>query len=219
MFIKPIAFAAPLFAGLAFVSPARAEPADVPVTFESSEPDLEIQRRAGTSVGVYQAGRYSGVALIGHYDPICIAPCTAQLPPTTLRLAVSHAGGSPVEAAEPVRLTGPSRVQADYVSRKGTRVAGLVVMGAGLVVGGSLLYLGLSKTERKCTEFYGQTSCDDQRAVDMPLFLAGTTTMLVGSLVGVWLSLQPDTVSFQVAPTSADAKRIDGGTFAFSRRF
>jgi len=167
----------------------RAEKVDVHLV--ANEPGVELHTFAGqmeiTSYGWTSgpgggAGNNRQTTITGtakSYLPVCTAPCDASLPKGTQRLALSYEGGKPVDVT--VVLAGPSRLEADYTSRRGIRVGGLVLFSASFLTGAGLTVYGV------------------QQGNGGPVGI-GVAVALLGGLSGLVLMLIQDSAQIGVVP-------------------
>ncbi len=147
----------------------------------STPPGITFQRRTGSAIAV--GG--NGSAIATGYDDLCTAPCDVSIPAGTYTIALAKTGGSSVEAEPVVIPAGESTVRGEYVSKSGTRTAGLVVMVIGEAAG-----LGIIAA--------GDVHSDST-------FILGLGVMGVGLGVGLALMYQSDKAVITVVPGASAA--------------
>jgi hypothetical protein len=185
------------------------------IHFEATSHDVDFHIRTGEAVvsGMVWTGRglggYGGVA--HGYDHICTAPCVATLPAGTHRLALSLAGGQPVEAREAITIAGPSTVRGTYVSRQGTRVGGWLLLGGSLVLGTVLMVASL-QSHQDCSTQSLTGTCTTEPSIDSGLMTAGVATIIVGPLLSLALILQRDSAQIDVVPFDGALLRMPGAS-------
>ena len=136
-------------------------------------------------------------AFVG-YKIICTAPCKAALPIGAQALALAYRGSPPLEA-EPVLLAeGKSQVRGNYVSRSGTRTAGFVVGGLGMVAGGAVSYIGFSRTKKDCV---ANLPCMDVPDPNGAVVAGGLGIALASMALSFYLISRRDYVEFSVSPS------------------
>lgn len=149
----------------------------------------------GAGVVRYQTGRFS----IIRPDPerfvdLCEAPCEARLPLGRIELGLSTDFGKSM-TTRIFDATEPSLVQGEFVSRRYVRLAGLLVMlagvSAGLVLGGS--------SEAMCDPILKPG--EDVRCHSVhPHLTKGLITAGVSVLLGTPLLFVPDRIGLEARP-------------------
>jgi hypothetical protein len=198
--------ATPVGGGASVMRPAAS------VELHAKDPGLTFHIRSGEAE-VHARGVTQRVDV---FSPLCVAPCRATLPLGTSRLAISTDGSSPVEASQPLYLTGPSRIDATLTSRADVRYVGVGLVMASVVVGAALLVASSqSGTERHCV---APNDCVDSPTSDETMRWTGIAIAGVGSLIGIVLMKQTDSVAMDVVPLRLDAPtlgaRREGGMHA-----
>jgi hypothetical protein len=168
------------------------------VQFDPESANLSLLARSGT-VPVSQLTRFRRVwyyerGYAAAYAPLCEGPCTLTLARGEHRLALSKDGGRAVPA-EPVFIPGPSRLHAEYDDHSGMRTAGIVVGLGGLAAG--IVMLAESVGTRQVCDASGCYAADH---LNGGLVAGGIVTILVSSIVGSVLALQPDRAFITVTP-------------------
>lgn len=127
---------------------------------------------------------------------MCTAPCETEVAPGTRRLALSLGKGTPVEPENFVRIEGPSRLEGEYTSYAGMRLAGWLTMVGSAGVGTYLMLTSLSADETCDSSGYCTETLDSTR------LYAGAGVMLAGGIVGLVLSGKSDEAQIRVVPMS-----------------
>ena len=144
----------------------------------------------GAGVG-YGAAPYYGEVVTKAYQPICETPCDATLLSGRHRMALSLDGGRPVNAPEPIDLTGESIIEGRYVDKSRMRKAGWATFVAGSIAGMALMFASI---DYRHDPLYG-----DQIRY-RPMFYTGVG-MFVGSIItGAVLAAQDDEAHINVYP-------------------
>ncbi len=177
-----------------FTPPGQAEA----IQFEPESPDVALLTRSGV-VPVSRLTRFRRTwyyerGLVAGYAPLCDGPCTVALPRGEHHLALSKGGGHAVPAP-PVFVDRPSTLHAEFADRSGVRAAGVVVGVAG-IVGGIVMFAEAVGTRQVCDP----SGCYEADRVNGGLVAGGVVTILVGSIVGSILALQPDRAYLTVTP-------------------
>jgi hypothetical protein len=179
----------------------RGDSVTVHVASDQDDVALLVQTGQSEFEGVGWGYR-SWVAVSGtsrNYAMICSAPCDAEVPLGTHRMALSLGGGRAAEADDTVRLTEPSTIQVHYESRLGMRVAGWLILGATVIAGSALVVDAMSKGTQDCSQGY----CLSRQDVDKGEVAASIATAVVGGLLSVVLIRQKDQAHIEVVPQSA----------------
>ena len=166
------------------------------VRLEANQPGVIYFMRRKSSTEADQAADYA---------PMCRAPCVGALSPGTYQLALSYAHHKPIPAPEPIRIAGPSTIQGEYSSKRGTRTAGWVILGVGSFVGTAMMVVVLTE-HTKCSQDYDVVGC--QRNVNTPLVVSGLIVTLASIATGLVLGLQSDSVSIRVVPWTSPAPSV-----------
>jgi hypothetical protein len=186
---------------------AGPEPAAT-VHLQSDQPDVQLLLRVGQSEAV--GWSYHGaVAMEGRqYAIVCTAPCDAQLPMGTQRLALSQHGGSAVEADDPVDLRGSSTLYAHYDSHAAIRTVGWVI-GLASAVGGIVIMV--TSFDFSCSQ--AQQQAGQCSFVDTTQFIAGLAVAVVGGIVGGLMAGVGDHATIQLVPSmSSSPLRLPGAS-------
>jgi hypothetical protein len=171
----------------------RADSVDVHVA--SDQADVQLLVRTGQAQGAAWGYRGSISIESREYGIVCTAPCDAQLPAGLQRLALSHHGGSAVEADDPVDLRPRSTLQAHYESRAGVRIAGYVIGTAGVITGVVLI---LTSFDYGCN---GVPGC--QVVQNEGQLIGGIVVFIASAIVGGILSGIPDHADIQLVSQAA----------------
>ena len=123
----------------------------VTLTLESTPPGATFLVRSQQFAGWYWGRRAPHRAWLIRYAPLCVAPCSVQVPRGNFHLAMSTSDEGVADSRMTLRITGDTTVRGEYVSHQGTRTAGWITLGAGLGVGGFLLVSGFSQANRDHT--------------------------------------------------------------------
>ena len=159
------------------------------VRFEPDAPELALMTRTG-EMPVQSLQRFRHVwyyerGFVPIYSPVCDGPCTTQLPAGTYHFAIAKDGGRAVPAGG-VALQGPATIRASYDDRSGVRIAGDVILVAGIV--GGIAMVVASADHKTCDDF--GCSSDVNGAL-----LGGGIAVIIGSaIVGTILASQRDRV-------------------------
>ena len=168
------------------------------VQFQPESADVSLLARSG-SVPVAQLTRFRRAwyyerGFVAAYAPLCDGPCTLSLPPGEHHLALSKDGGRAVPA-EPVYITGPSTLHAEYSDHSAMRAAGIVIGLAGITAG-IVMFAEAVGTRQVCDA----SGCYAADKVNGGLVVGGIVTILVSSIVGSALALQRDSAFITVTP-------------------
>lgn len=133
--------------GLAAPAPQTPPPAPAPAAQASGrqftlrvtsddERGLRLHQVTGRAHGwVSGWGTYGGRISSTAFAPICEAPCEVQVGAGQYQLGVSLGEREPAVVSDLLRLDSDMTLRLDYESRRGLRVAGWVIFGAGVVAG------------------------------------------------------------------------------------
>jgi len=175
-------------------------PSEVEIKFQANQPDVRLMLRAGSATGVGYSGRGAVSIVANDYRDVCAAPCVATLPAGSQRLALSLAGGPPVEVEDAVSLTDAAVLKGTYESNSSTRVTGAALGIAATVVGVGIMILGIAHTQNVCDQFTGM--CQDQMSINTGEVIAGTVVWLVGGIAGLAIGMSsPDKATLELNPT------------------
>jgi hypothetical protein len=179
------------------------------VHLTGSEKDVQFlaptSQSETTGVGYAWGGTLVYGASSRHYSILCTAPCDTTLSAGSHRLALAVRGGKAVEADDPIEIHGPTTLLGTYESRLGVRIAGVVVVAAGAIVGTVLMLESLHKST--CD---GSGVCTTS-GVDTNMLWGGVAVFGLGSLVGLIMVLMKDTATIEVVPSSnAQSIRMPG---------
>jgi hypothetical protein len=166
----------------------HAEEARVSLTSEPSGHTFHKR----TSSAVVRAG--SAVAVGEGYREMCTAPCEVSIASGTYSFGVSEPGESPVAAEAVTVPPGRSELHATYNDNSGVRIAGGVVLAAGLVGG---LGLTLASLDGGSGE------------LDTGLLIASTGVMCGGIVIGFALMRVSDSAEVEVRQAHAEPARHD----------
>ncbi len=106
------------------------------------------------------------------YQVVCVAPCTAELPPQNVLLALSIPDHHAIPTARPIALSQGLVLRGHYVDNSAVRLAGWLTIGATVLGGGALMVHGFSQS-------------------DGAFVSVGAGTGVVGSLFG-WILTRKD---------------------------
>lgn len=199
----------------AAVSPERDPNDKADLKVVANEPGVEVQVKTGKanlSGFTWTGGRHGGIGAFSGtasvYSTLCIAPCRTSLPVGSHRLGLTlDKDSSVVEVESPVSITGPGTLRADYESRRGLRIAGLVTGLGGGLVGLGLFYASFDSGSKNC-DSYGFCM---KGAPDSSLLYGGLGLIGVSTLVGFILVLQPDKATVTFVPGAPSPIAGHGG--------
>ena len=175
----------------------------VAVHVEADEPGTQLLVKAGQGVvsGVgysFGGGAFVYGGRVMDYAALCSAPCDLGMPVGTHHLALSRGSGG-VLAVDPVEIEQASTLKAHIESRKGIRVAGLLILTAGVV--GGLVLIGTSISDQTtCDPGFG---CSTTREVDSTRFGIGLAVLSVSTIAGIVMLVMHDKASIEVVPSAA----------------
>jgi hypothetical protein len=109
-------------------------------------------------------------------------------------------GGAPVEVDGALVLSGPASVRGEYTSNQGTRTAGVVIGLGAILVGGAVMFSGLSS--------------DSEDGPDTSRIYVGGGIMLVGAIAWAVMVSVKDRAELVVLPKKqarTRAKRAQAG--------
>ncbi len=184
----------------------------VAVHVEADEPGMQLLVKAGQ--GVVSGGGYSfgggGFVYGGRvtdYAVLCSAPCDLGMPAGIHHLALSRASGGVLAVDPPVEIEQASTLKAHIESRKGVRVAGILILTTGIV--GGLVLIGTSTSDQTtCDTGFG---CSTAREIDSTRFGAGLAVLTVGTIVGIVMMVTHDKASIEVVPSAAARMPLSPG--------
>src|SRR5262249_10965260 len=140
------------------------------VHFRTNEPGAEVLIKTGQAeIASYYYGVFHGIA----YRTICTAPCNSVLPTGTYDLALALPGHAVVAAPSPLTLGGASTVEAQYISKRGVRAAGVVLAVVSGITGLVLMGIGASATTQDCSAQALLGSCTEVHQADGTLVAGG----------------------------------------------
>lgn len=163
--------------------------AEAHLHLESEPEGLTFHRQSGSATAVGYGYGGGMVATAEAYDRLCTAPCDVTLPAGAETLALSRPNGKPVVADAVAFPAGKSRVVGTLESRKGLRIAGIVVLAVGGAAGLATMVAGL--TSRSTNENGIETR-------NTTLVLAGSGIVLGSTLAGTILLVQRDRATITV---------------------
>jgi hypothetical protein len=176
----------------------------VAVHVEADEPGMQLLVKAGQ--GVVSGGGYSfgggGFVYGGRvtdYAVLCSAPCDLGMPAGTHHLALSRGSGGVLAVDPPVEIEQASTLKAHIESRRGIRVAGLLILLSG-VVGGLVLIGTSTSNQTTCDPSFG---CSTTPEIDSTRFGAGLAVLTVGTIAGIVMLVTHDKASIEVVPSAA----------------
>lgn len=191
-------------AGLPGLARAQEETADVPeapsvelrpatVRFRANLEGVHVEYLQDPVLEDTPRGLAVRPAPASRYAELCVAPCDVELPQTHLALAARF-GEHVHRFTEPLGVDGPTGVRIAWDDRTGLRIAGIVTLIAGSVIG--VLVGGLS---------LGLATDDVALAGG-----AATGSALVGGsiVVGLVLALMEDGAEVRVTPLPDDGSAI-----------
>ena len=196
-----------------------AEPvAAAAIHVDTSGENLEIfDRTALVTMAPVRVGRSTVLQRSNVYSTLCTqTPCDTPIAPGTHFLAASKPGGSIIAAEAPVVITGPSKVNVDFVDRSAVRIAGVVALPLSLLLGMALTTAALSSSETHCTLGPSRMSPSCSTDTNTGLLVAGAAIGAGGALISMVLMFQADAVSFSVTPLTLGAPHETGRATATS---
>jgi len=122
---------------------------------------------------------------------LCTSPCRTQLMPDHYRFGLSARGREIVWDREERSLRSSGAWSGIYDSNRGERIAGGVVMGAGMLAALPMIFYGLS-AKPDCPEGVRGDVCDDDRGTTIAVL--GALTGALALAVGIILVSRPDTI-------------------------
>jgi hypothetical protein len=176
----------------------------VAVHVEADEHGTQLLVKAGQGVvsGVGFAFGAGGLAYGGRvtdYAVLCSAPCDLGMPAGTHQLALSRGNGGVLAVDPPVDIEQASTLKAHIESRKGIRVAGILILITGVV--GGLVLIGTSTSDQTtCDPGFG---CSTTKEIDSTRFGAGLAVLTLGTIVGIVMMVTHDKASIEVVPSAA----------------
>ncbi|MEO1228177.1 MAG: hypothetical protein AAFZ18_04660 [Myxococcota bacterium] len=113
----------------------RTRSGGVNLRFEApAEQKLTAHRLAGSSVGTVWTYGGVGVARVDSFNPLCMAPCSVEIPKGTYQFGISERSGNAQRArGGPFNFTEDETLRLEFASRRGARITGWVVFGASAV--------------------------------------------------------------------------------------
>lgn len=121
---------------------------------------------------------------------LCNAPCTTQMPAGEYRFGVSNGKGDVVMGTGKITIDGPSKLDANYVSYRSTRAAGVA-----LLVGGNLLVLTATMAGIFQKSFTTQTNAQEKSGAYIAL--GGLSIMAIITGLGIYLVSHDDVVTIK----------------------
>ncbi|HEU4412679.1 MAG TPA: hypothetical protein VFS43_45970 [Polyangiaceae bacterium] len=191
---------------------------EAPVQIRADEGDVTFHVRTGESTGSavttgfgmgYGFGYGRGAMMPStaftsvhgrSYGRICTAPCEASVPAGTYPMALSKGNGSPIEAEEPVQVTGPSTLQGTYTSYAALRTTGTVISIASVLGGAFLVFTSFDRVE-KCEAGVCQQEID----VDSTKLVVGGVVLIGGAIAGGIMASKSDEATIRVLPAASGA--------------
>jgi hypothetical protein len=147
------------------------------------------------------------MAVATGYKEICTAPCKVSLPAGSHTFGVSQPGQPPVEAPGVTLPAGTADVKATYTDNSGVRIAGWIVGGVSVVVGGIVMVAAIG-SEKVCPA--GSSSCFDSTKLNTGVFIAGAGIMGIGAGVGVLMTRVRDSAEVDVSDNRMPLSRVPG---------
>jgi hypothetical protein len=112
------------------------------LTLRADEPGLTYYIYHGATGGAVGP---NAVVILHSFDRLCTAPCKANLPAGSYRFALSREADEPTEARPSIDLSaGPSTLDGRFVSRRGTRIAGWILLSVAAVAFGATTALAMT---------------------------------------------------------------------------
>lgn len=133
---------------------------------------------------------------------LCMAPCTADLTPGLYRLGLSASGRPTVWLPASKRVEGNASWRGDYHSKRGSRIAGAVILGVGVPVGLITLFAGVranSDADRVCSSGGAASGACSGTAASpgTPAVIGGAIVAIASAVVGLALVSREDDASIQ----------------------
>jgi hypothetical protein len=170
-------------------SSAHADPAAPSLSEARPVGETVIDFRGDPSVTLWSRPR--GAA--GEFRPLCVAPCTARLPPGAHALALSHDDGSPRDA-DTVVAGGYTTMTGAYESRGLLRAGGLALGLTSLLLGAYLLATSVQPIA--CPHNVNCADAGPDPAHILPAF----GLLVAGVPIGIVLLTKRDRATISVAP-------------------
>jgi hypothetical protein len=183
------------------LTPAAAPVAELPVQ-DVSEPNVAITLRAPQNVALYVTRQVEGARSERH----CAGDCELSLAPGRYRFALARALQRPVNVPGTFHLEGPDVLEARYDSALGKRVAGGIVLGAGIPAGLAMFVGGL-KTYAALDEICDlEGNCHDEKLDGgaRASIAIGAVIMVASAAVGGWLATRKDQAHLELRRVSAN---------------
>jgi hypothetical protein len=215
-----VAYAGPLQAPIA--SPDA--PAPSPRAPSAQSADTPASSATGTappladSVSVDLRGFPAGVTWMAQHQQsgegaraLCMPPCKAELPKGPYRFGLKVPGRKTAWSPSTFALEEPDIFEGSYDSRRGSRIAGGIVLGGSLATAIALIAVG-AQSKQTCTastsSAYSGASDVCESSVSTPIIASGLVLGLVGGVIGVVLMSKKDRSNVSAArskriPTSA----------------
>jgi hypothetical protein len=176
----------------------------VAVHVEADEPGTQLLVKAGqgevSGVGyAFGAGGFVYGGRVTDYAALCSAPCDLGMLAGTHQFALSRGSGGVLAVDPPVEIEQASTLKARIESRRGIRVAGLLILTVG-VVGGLVLVGTSTSDQRTCDPSFG---CSTTREVDSTRLGIGLTAVIVSTIAGIVMLVTHDKASIEVVPSAA----------------
>ncbi len=206
-----VAYAGPVQASIA--SPAAPAPSALAPSPQSADPSAASEAAAAPSqsdtVSVDLRGFPAGVTWMAQRQQsgeralaLCMPPCKAELPKGPYRLGLQIPGRKTAWSPSTFALEEPDIFEGTYDSRRGSRIAGGVVLGGSLATAIALIAVG-AQSNQTCTASASSVSSDwgdaCESSVSTPFIASGVVLGLVGVVVGALLLSKKDRATISAA--------------------
>jgi hypothetical protein len=148
---------------------------------EDGQEGLTFHIRTGSNTSFIADGRHQGGVAIETYQRLCTAPCEVDVEPGTHQFGLSLDDGRVEKAGSVVSVAGPSTVVGEYQSYLKGRIAGLLLVVLGPVVGG---IVAMQSTQSCQTITNPPLAPTNFCHPDYPYFVHGAVISITGVLLG-----------------------------------
>jgi hypothetical protein len=162
---------------------------------------LTLHRVTGHETATIATSEGTAAYGVGTYtEPVCEAPCDAELNAGSYQFAVSGPGTAPLAAPDRFRLESNSELVVGYNDRSALRMAGWFAMllggGGGLALSFVATFALPSDVEHNCFDGF----CGPQSDAALALTVTGAVVGAIALITGLVLSFQGDSSTVSVRP-------------------
>lgn len=195
--VLPGSTATPAAAALPAAAPAPAAEAK---PLSSGKLRLHVRTPNGYELSARKTGE-------GTFEPVCTTECDTRMAAGSYEFKLAHPHNSNTWLADGYTdLRSHSNLNAKLASRRGSRIAGGVVLGLGVITGVTLFGVGLKARAdemKVCRDSFAYPDCKgDAEKTGRPLIAVGVVTALVSAIVGGVLAARKDRFEVQETPLS-----------------